>query len=77
MRGAALFATLEQIARRGAGWGTAVSLPQEDGTVLRMRVSMANAFRNLIRSPDPQPRADKGSHYITDTNGTRRIVRYA
>lgn len=74
MRGAALFATLEQIARRGAGWGTAVSLPHEDGTVLRMRVSMANAFRNLIRSPDPQPRADKGRAYVADAAGTRRII---
>ena len=74
MRGAALFATLEQIARRGAGWGTAVSLPQEDGTALRIRVSMANAFRNLIRSPDPKPRADKGRAYVTDAAGTRRII---
>ena len=67
----------EQFARRGPGWGVAVALPQEDGTVLRMRVSLANAFRNLIRPVAPQPRADKGSSYITDTNGTRRVLRHA
>ncbi|USN16815.1 hypothetical protein BABAYKA_00120 [Brevundimonas phage vB_BpoS-Babayka] len=77
MRDTVLFPMLEGIARRSPGWGTPVSLPQEDGTVLRMRVSLANAFRNLIRPVAPQPRADKGSAYITDTNGTRRVLRHA
>lgn len=65
----------EQFARRGPGWGVAVALPQEDGTVLRMRVSLSNAFRNLIRRPEPTPRPSKGSGYVVDRAGTRRLVR--
>ena len=75
MRDNVLFPMLEGIARRSPGWGTAVTLPQEVGTVLRMRVSIANAFRNLIRRPEPTPRADKGSGYVLDRAGTRRLVR--
>jgi hypothetical protein len=65
---------LEQFARRGPGWGVAVALPQEDGTVLRMRVSLSNAFRNLIRRPEPTPRPSKGSAYVYGKDGVRRIV---